>query len=141
MSIQHRLTSIKSCVTEVNCDCCRSGAVSRQQLKELQRNQDAKRRTKVLQAPGSKRRRKGGKGDRSDGSSSEGEGGDESVEEGDLDIDLNDLDLRLRMDVERAAYSANQQLTQADVSLLKYIISACMYPNLALPAPQNRWEK
>ncbi|CAI5973996.1 unnamed protein product [Closterium sp. NIES-65] len=51
--------------------------------------------------------------------------------------DLEGLELRLSVDMDRVASLANKELTRGDIHLIKFIVCAALYPNIAIADAHN----
>ncbi|BDA42246.1 probable ATP-dependent RNA helicase DHX34 [Coccomyxa sp. Obi] len=105
-------------------------------VRALQRQQERERGRRVLRAdsPGY-----GSAGD-SDAEASDGGGRRrkrQRTKQDEQAVDLKSMDLEASVDVRAMASAALRHLTVADVNLLKAIIAAGLYPQMAVPDPRN----
>ncbi|KAL6754390.1 putative ATP-dependent RNA helicase DHX34-like protein [Haematococcus lacustris] len=120
---------------------------ARSRLRRLQAQRDRERGRKVLQLEEEESKEEeeeeeveegkeegGGEG-KGRSAAAAGRSGKEEKE------DLHDLELRLAVDVAAMAAAAARPLSPGDVSLLKWVVAAALYPRFAVPDPANKQRK
>ncbi|CAL8468067.1 g7606 [Coccomyxa elongata] len=107
-------------------------------VRALQRQQERERGRRVLRADSP------GYGSAADSDAEASDGGGrgsrrkrQRTKQDEQAIDLKSMDLEASVDVRAMASAALKHLTVADVNLLKAIIAAGLYPQMAVPDPRN----